>query len=210
MQVKFSSWVKLVTYGEVKRSNINKFRLPCQILKFLYQTLCALLQIIDKNILICCLGHAPGVGLGGAGWVKNLSVGICDGAPSTARSSCLLLLPLFMGLCVWSLFCCAVLSVLSGFSINLTLKAPIATTVVCLSRLLKYLRSLYGKQCGPRSDCSYRSSLFWVHAVCFYTGFVSNARQLFAADDFCRRHFQMHFFLGALSVNGLIELGALF
>ena len=26
--------------------------------------------------------------------------------------------------------------------------------------LLSPLRSLYGKQCGPRSDCSYRSSLF--------------------------------------------------
>ena len=25
-----------------------------------------------------------------------------------------------------------------------------------------------------------------------------NVRQLFAADDFSRRHFQMHFFLGAL------------
>ena len=23
-----------------------------------------------------------------------------------------------------------------------------------------------GKQCGPRSDCSYRSSLIWVHTVC--------------------------------------------
>ena len=32
----------------------------------------------------------------------------------------------------------------------------------------KMLRSLYGKPCGPRSDCSYRSSLFWVHTVCFY------------------------------------------
>ena len=53
--------------------------------------------------------------------------------------------------------------------IHLTLKAPSATKVVCFSRLLKCLRSLYGKQCGPRSDCSYRSSLFWVHAVCFYT-----------------------------------------
>ena len=31
--------------------------------------------------------------------------------------------------------------------------------------------------------------------------FVSNVRQLFAADDFSRRHFQMHFFLGALRVN---------
>ena len=35
----------------------------------------------------CRLGHAPGVGLGGA-VVKNLNVGICDGAPSTVRSSC--------------------------------------------------------------------------------------------------------------------------
>ena len=83
----------------------------------------------------------------------------------------------------------------------LTLNAPMATKVVCFSRLLKCLGSLYGKQCGPRSDCSYRSSLFWVHAVCFYTQFVSNVMQLFAADDFSRGHFQMHFFLGALRVN---------
>ena len=33
--------------------------------------------------------------------------------------------------------------------------------------------------------------------------FISNVRQLFAADDFSRRHFQMHFFLGALRVNSL-------
>ena len=31
--------------------------------------------------------------------------------------------------------------------------------------------------------------------------FVSNARQLFAADDFSRRHFHVHFFLGILRVN---------
>ena len=84
---------------------------------------------------------------------------------------------------------------------NLTLNTPIATKVVCFYRLLKCLRSLYGKQCGPRSDCSYRSSLFSAHAVCFYSQLVSNVRQLFAADDFSRRHFQMHFFLCALSVN---------
>ena len=30
--------------------------------------------------------------------------------------------------------------------------------------------------------------------------------QLFAADDFSRRHFQMHFFLGALRVNYLETL----
>ena len=52
---------------------------------------------------------------------------------------------------------------------HLTLNAPIATKVVCFSRLLKYLRSLYSKQCGPGSDCSDRSSLFWVHDVCFFT-----------------------------------------
>ena len=51
----------------------------------------------------------------------------------------------------------------------LTLNAQIATKVVCFSGRLRCLRSLYGKQCGPRSDCSYRSSLFWVHVVCFYT-----------------------------------------
>ena len=31
--------------------------------------------------------------------------------------------------------------------------------------------------------------------------FVSNVRQLFAAEDFSRHHFQMHFFLGALRAN---------
>ena len=31
--------------------------------------------------------------------------------------------------------------------------------------------------------------------------FISNVRQLFAADDFSRQHFQMHFFLCALRVS---------
>ena len=83
----------------------------------------------------------------------------------------------------------------------LTLKAPIPTKVICFSRLLKCLRSLYGKQFGPRSDCSYRSSLFWVHTICFYTLFFGNVRQLFAADDFSRHPFQIDFFLGALRVK---------
>ena len=30
----------------------------------------------------------------------------------------------------------------------------------------------------------------------------SSVMNLFAADDFCKRHFQMHFFLGALRVKG--------
>ena len=30
--------------------------------------------------------------------------------------------------------------------------------------------------------------------ICFYSEFISNVRQFFAADDFSRRHFQVHFF----------------
>ena len=59
-------------------------------------------------------------------------------------------------------------SVLIRVQTVFTLNVPIATKIVCFSRMLKCLRSLYCKQCGPRSDCSNRSSLFWVHAVCFY------------------------------------------
>ena len=50
--------------------------------------------------------------------------------------------------------------IVDQFQVKLALNAPITTKVVCFSRLLKCLRSLYGKQCGRRSDCSYRSSLF--------------------------------------------------
>ena len=38
----------------------------------------------------------PRVGLWGAGGVKNFSVGICDGAPSTARSSLYIFLIIFV------------------------------------------------------------------------------------------------------------------
>ena len=43
-------------------------------------------------------------------------------------------------------------------------------------------------------DPGQTAPLFWVHTVCFFTKFVSNVRQLFAADNFSRRQFQMHFF----------------
>ena len=47
MQVK----VKLVTLGQGQRSNIIKFRLPCQFQRFLYQILCVFSQMKDtKNI----------------------------------------------------------------------------------------------------------------------------------------------------------------
>ena len=67
---------------------------------------------------------------------------------------------LVCGLCCWPF-----LVLLTWY---LTLNPPIPTKVVCFSRLLKCLRRLYGKQCGPRSECSYRISQFWVHAVCLY------------------------------------------
>ena len=48
-------------------------------------------QIKDRNILnrifILLPGSCPGVRLVDAGGVKNFSVGICDGAPSTTCSS---------------------------------------------------------------------------------------------------------------------------
>ena len=53
----------------------------------------------------------------------------------------------------------------------LTLKAPKKTAsenVVCWI-FLQTSQSYFlhtGKQCGPRSDCSFRSSLIWVHTVC--------------------------------------------
>ena len=40
--------------------------------------------------------------------------------------------------------------------------------------------------------------------------FVSNYRQLFAADNFSRQHFQMHFFLGPLGANTLFSRTRLF
>ena len=42
---------------------------------------------------------------------------------------------------------------------SLTLTAPISSNVFCFSRLLKCLRSLYGKQCGPRSGSTLFSSI---------------------------------------------------
>ena len=46
----------------------------------------------------------------------------------------------------------------------LTLSPPVMTFVACSYSY--FLDSLYCKQYGPRSDCSLRSSLIWVHSVC--------------------------------------------
>ena len=87
----------------------------------------------------------------------------------------------------------------------LTLNAPIATKVVCFSRLLKCLRSLYGKQCGPRSDCSYRavcsgSTLF--ASILNSSVMLGNyLQQTTSSDDI----FRCIFFLGALRVKLLTD-----
>ena len=58
---------------------------------------------------------------------------------------------------------------------SLTLKMPrkpASENVICLCCLLNILANFSnlflhtGKQCGPWSDCSWRSSLIWVHTVC--------------------------------------------
>ena len=48
---------------------------------------------------------------------------------------------------------------------------------------------------GPRSDCSSRSSLIWVHTVCRYAKIGLKSLQEYSADDINRRHFQRQFFL---------------
>ena len=56
-------------------------------------------------------------------------------------------------------------------------------------------KSYFCKQCGPRSDCSFRSSLIWVHTVCWYAKIGLKSLQKYSADVINRRHFQMQFFL---------------
>ena len=65
-----------MTLGQGQRSNIIKFRLPCQFQRFLYQILCVFSQIkgikhIRWVFLFCGLGHAPGVGLWGHGGTQG-------------------------------------------------------------------------------------------------------------------------------------------
>ena len=52
-----------------------------------YQTGIHKIENILNRIFILLPRSCPGMGLPGAGGVTNFSVGICDGAPSTARSN---------------------------------------------------------------------------------------------------------------------------
>ena len=56
-----------------------------------------------------------------------------------------------------------------------------------VSRLLVLLKHPRSKQCVPRSDCS--------------TEISPRREHLHAADDFSRRHFQMHVFRSRRRVN---------
>ena len=77
--------------GDLRARSKGQIPLTCQFQRFLYQSLCVFSQIKDRNILnrifILLPRSCPRVGLRGAGGVKNFSVGICDGAPSTVCSS---------------------------------------------------------------------------------------------------------------------------
>ena len=77
---------------------------------------------------------------------------------------------------------------------RLTLKAPITTKFDCFCRLLKCFRSLSNKQCRLRSDCSYTSSLIWVHSLSLYLALLNNVSKI-VADDKCRRNFRIIFLL---------------
>ena len=89
----------------------------------------------------------------------------------------------------------------------LTLKAPTAIKVVCFSRLLKCLRSPYGKQCGTRSDCSYGTvcsgSLLFASILNSSVIIGNYLQQTTSADNI----FRCNFFLGALRVKIIGAIG---
>ena len=69
----------------------GQISLTCQFQRFLYQTLCVFSQIKDRKHIEQNFHSVakvmPRDGTAGSGGVKNFSMGIWDGAPSTARSS---------------------------------------------------------------------------------------------------------------------------
>ena len=73
---------------------------------------------------------------------------------------------------------------------KLSYSSQIATKVVCFSRLLKCLRSLYGKQCGPRSAVCSGSTL--IASILNLSVMLGNYLQQTTVLD--------AFFLGALRV----------
>ena len=72
--------------------------------------------------------------------------------------------------------------------------------VICFSCLLKCLRSLYGKSVDPDQMASIAAICSGSTLFAWILKFASNVRQLFPADDFSKRHFQISF-LGPLRVK---------
>ena len=78
-----------------------------------------------------------------------------------------------------------------------TLFASIPNSSVMLGNYLQQTTAeMFKKNLCQTAWTQFRLLLF-----AYILKLVSNVRQLFAADDFSRRHFQMHFFHGALRVN---------
>ena len=79
------------------------------------------------------VGRLIGSGQVRPGQVRSTSQPACQPASQQASQlliHCLLLLPLFVGFCVWSLFCNAVISVLSCYSIILMRKSELISYFV--------------------------------------------------------------------------------
>ena len=92
----------------------------------------------------------------------------------------------------------------------LTLKAPIATKVVCFSRCWNVKEASMTNSVDP--DQTALLGAVWFGSTLFASllKFVCCVRQLFPADDFSRRHFSDAFFLGALRANSLYNSIILF
>ena len=89
MQVTFSSKGQT---GDLWARSKGQISFTCQFQRFLYQTLFSQIKDrkhIEQNFHSVAM-VMPRVGTVGAWGVKNFSVGICDGAPLTARSSSIL------------------------------------------------------------------------------------------------------------------------
>ena len=132
-------------------------------------TLKMIMTAAAENILISLVFSSPS---------QRLRMSYCDYLPS--MTSFLKPLCQFSSNFMWRLL--------------LTLKVPITTIVTALSSA-GYFKSHFCKQCGPRSDCSLRSSLIWVHTICLYAKTGLKSLQEYSADDINRRRFQMQVFL---------------
>ena len=72
---------------------------------------------------------------------------------------------------------------------------PASENVICLCCLLNILANFSnlflqtGKQCEPWSDCSWRSSLLWVHTVCKKWNHKQMTKQtMVVIGSYCRYH----------------------